>query len=160
MEPERSEQKFSTPDLCDAHPSVHVLAPIFSDYGSCLWFFGEVVTVKCFEDNSLVKEQLSQAGRGRVLVVDGGGSHRCAMLGDRLAQMAADHNWSGILLNGCVRDVEVMASINVGVKALGVHPRKSLKRGTGEVNVPIYIAEAHVMPGQFIYSDPNGVIIS
>lgn len=152
--------EFSTPDLCDAHTDLHILTPGFLCFGLRERFAGSIVTVKCFEDNSLVKEQVGTDGTGRVLVVDGGGSMRCAVLGDQLAQKASDNGWEGILLYGCVRDVEIIAQIDIGVKALGVHPRKSIKKGVGELNVPIYFAEAHIRPEQFLYSDANGIVIS
>lgn len=151
---------FSTPDLCDEHSELQVLTSCFMSYGRRTHFSGEIVTIKCFEDNSLVKEQVSMPGNNRVLVVDAGGSTRCAMLGDQLAQSASDNGWSGILLYGCVRDVEIIADIDIGVKALGVHPRKSIKKGVGELNIPIYFAEAHIKPGFYLYSDANGVVIS
>jgi len=152
--------EFSTPDLCDAHPDVHILTPGFLSYGKRSRFCGEIVTVKCFEDNSIVKEQVATQGEGRVLVVDAGGSMQCAMLGDQLAQSASSNGWSGVLLYGCIRDVEIIADIEIGVKALGVHPRKSVKKGVGELNVPVYFAEAHIKPGFYLYSDANGIVVS
>lgn len=151
---------FSTPDLCDEHSDVQILSAGFFSYGRRTHFAGEIVTIKCFEDNSLVKEQVGMPGNGRVLVVDAGGSMRCAMLGDQLAQKASDNGWSGVLLYGCIRDVEIIADIDIGVKALGVHPRKSVKKGIGELNIPIYFCEAHIKPGYYLYSDANGIVIS
>lgn len=152
--------EFSTPDLCDAHPELHILTPGFLSFGRRERFCGEIVTVKCFEDNSIVKAQVATPGEGRVLVVDAGGSMRCAMLGDQLAQSAADNGWAGIVLYGCVRDVEIIAQIDIGVRALGVHPRKSIKKGVGELNVPVYFAEAHIKPGHHLYADMNGIVVS
>ncbi|MCC5885951.1 MAG: ribonuclease E activity regulator RraA [Gammaproteobacteria bacterium] len=151
----------SLPDLCDAFADiVTVLEPMFSDFGGLEFFGGPVVTVKCFEDNSLVAEQVALPGKGRVLVVDGGGSMRCALLGDNLAQKAADNDWAGILIYGCVRDVEILADIPVGVQALAAHPRRSVKKGIGELNVPVTFAGVTIRPGDHLYADANGVICS
>lgn len=151
----------SLPDLCDAFADVvTVLEPMFSDFGGIDGFGGPVVTVKCFEDNSLVAEQVALAGKGRVLVVDGGGSMRCALLGDNLAQKAADNGWAGVLVYGCVRDVEILAEIGVGVQALAAHPRKSVKKGIGELDVPVTFAGVTIRPGDHLYADANGVLCS
>jgi len=151
----------SLPDLCDAFADVvTVLEPMFSDFGGVEAFGGLVVTVKCFEDNSLVAEQVALPGKGRVLVVDGGGSMRCALLGDLLAQKAADNGWAGVLVYGCVRDVEILADIGVGVQALAAHPRKSVKKGIGELDVPVTFAGVTIRPGDHLYADANGVLCS
>lgn len=149
------------PDLCDAHGDVvNVLEPLFVSFGGIESFGGPVVTVKCFEDNSLVAEQLSRPGQGRVLVVDGGGSLRCALLGDNLARKGADNGWVGVLVYGCVRDVQVLAETPIGVQALAPHPRRSVKKGIGELNVPVTFAGVTIRPGEFVYADGNGVIVS
>ncbi len=149
------------PDLCDAHGElVSVLDPIFSGFGGIEAFGGPAVTIKCFEDNSLVAEQVTRPGSGRVLVVDGGGSLRCALLGDNLAQQAADNGWAGVLVYGCVRDVEILAGIELGVQALAPHPRRSVKRGVGELDVPVTFAGVTIRPGDHVYADANGVIVS
>lgn len=151
----------STPDLCDAHENVvAVLEPIFVNYGGRDAFGGEVVTVKCFEDNSLVKEQLATAGNGRVLVVDGGGSLRRALLGDMIAESAVKNGWSGVVIYGAIRDVDVIASLDLGVQALGAIPLKTEKRGIGDFNVPVRFAGVDIRPGNFLYADNNGIIIS
>lgn len=151
----------SLPDLCDAFgDAVSVLEPMFSDFGGVEAFGGPVVTVKCFEDNSLVAEQVALPGQGRVLVVDGGGSMRCALLGDNLAQKAADNGWVGILVYGCVRDVEILADIPVGVQALAAHPRRSVKKGIGELDVAVTFAGVTLRPGDHLYADANGVLCS
>ncbi|HEY3700028.1 MAG TPA: ribonuclease E activity regulator RraA, partial [Spongiibacteraceae bacterium] len=108
----------STPDLCDQFPEVRVLTPMLRNYGGKSAFGGEIVTVKCFEDNSLVKEQLALPGGGKVLVVDGGGSLRRALLGDQIAASAVKNGWSGVLIYGCVRDVDAIAALDLGVQAL------------------------------------------
>lgn len=153
--------RFSVPDICDDFsPEIQVLEPLFSAYGGRRKFRGEVVTIKCFEDNSLVKETLGSAGHGKVLVVDGGGSMRCALLGDILGAMAAENGWQGILIYGCVRDVEVLRTIDIGVSALSCHPQKSHKRNEGQLNVPIRFADVSFEPGQYLYADENGIIVA
>ncbi len=149
-----------TPDLCDEYPEVAVVDPIFSNYGGLDAFGGEIVTIKCFEDNSVVKDQVGQPGNGRVLVVDGGGSMRNALLGDMLAEKAADNGWAGIIVYGCIRDVDVIMETELGVQALGTHPRKTEKRGIGDLNVPVTFGGVTFRPGMFVYADNNGIIVS
>ncbi|UFH51545.1 ribonuclease E activity regulator RraA [Pseudomonas sp. KNUC1026] len=152
---------YITPDLCDAYPDqVQVLDPMFSSFGGHDSFGGQIVTVKCFEDNSRVKELVEQPGQGKVMVVDGGGSLRRALLGDMLAQKAAQNGWEGIVVYGCVRDVDVLAQIDLGVQALAPHPLKTDKRGIGDIDVPVTFAGVTFRPGEFIYADNNGVIVS
>ncbi len=151
----------STPDLCDAHENeVLVLEPIFNNYGGRGAFGGEVVTVKCFEDNSLVKEQLALPGNGRVLVVDGGGSVRRALLGDMIAESATKNGWSGVVIYGAIRDVDAIGDLDLGVQAVGVIPLKTEKRGIGDLNVPVRFAGVDINPGDYIYADNNGIIVS
>ena len=151
----------TTPDLCDAFPDdVQVADPIFRNYGGRDFFGGQIVTVKCFEDNSKVKELVATPGHGKVLVVDGGGSLRRALLGDQLAQQAVANGWEGILINGCLRDVQIIATLNIGVQALSSHPMKTEKRGLGDVDVPVSFAGLAFKPGEWLYADANGVIIS
>jgi len=153
--------KYSTPDLCDHNPdSICVLEPMFASYGARDSFCGEIVTIKCFEDNSLVKENVGKPGAGKVLVVDGGGSLRRALLGDLIATNASDNKWEGIIIYGCVRDVEVLANIDIGIQAIGSVPLKTEKRGVGELNVPLRFGGASIVPGDYIYADINGVIVS
>ncbi|NIM68876.1 MAG: putative 4-hydroxy-4-methyl-2-oxoglutarate aldolase [Xanthomonadales bacterium] len=150
----------SVPDICDARPdAVRIVEPVFRDYGGATRFGGEVVTISCFEDNSRVKEMLARDGAGNVLVVDGGGSLRCALLGDMLAALARDNGWRGVVVNGCVRDVEILATIEIGVRALNVHPRRSEKRGEGRVNEPVHFAGVTFEPQQFLYADRNGMVV-
>ena len=151
----------STPDLCDAHEGkVRVLDPIFSNYGGLSSFFGKAVTIKCFEDNSVVKELVSQPGDGQVIVMDGGGSLRRAILGDMLAEKAANNGWAGLIINGCIRDVDEIGNTELGVKALNIHPMKTEKRGLGDLNVPVQMAGQTIQPGEWVYADNNGVIVS
>jgi len=154
-------QHYVTPDLCDAYPElVQVLEPMFSNFGGRDSFGGQIVTLKCFEDNSLVKEQVELDGKGKVLVVDGGGSLRCALLGDMLAEKAARNGWEGLVIYGCVRDVDILIPTGVGVQALASHPKKSNKRGVGELDVPVTFAGVTFRPGEYVYADNNGVIVS
>lgn len=151
----------STPDLCDAHEGeVRVLEPIFNNYGGVKSFFGPAVTIKCHEDNSVVKELVSTPGNGQVIVMDGGGSMRRAILGDMLAEKAAQNGWAGLVINGCIRDVDEIGQTNLGVKALNVHPMKTDKRGIGDLNVAVQMAGQIIQPGEWIYADNNGVIVS
>ena len=117
--------KIITPDLCDEFPEVQVVEPGFNNYGGVRQFGGEIVTVKCFEDNSVVKEQVGLPGNGRVMVVDGGASKRNALLGDMLAEKAAENGWAGLIIYGCIRDVDEIGQTNLGVQALGTVPRKT-----------------------------------
>lgn len=152
---------FVTCDLCDEHPDkVSVLEPMMTSYGAHAAFYGEIVTVKCHEDNSLVKEHVAQPGEGRVMVVDGGGSKRCALLGDMLAAKAADNGWSGLIIYGCVRDVDEIRVTSLGVQALGCIPLKSHRQGRGDLNIPITFGGVTFNPGEYVYADNNGVIVS
>lgn len=152
---------FSLPDLCDAHPDVvRVAEPVFRGFGGRRAFGGPVRTIKCFEDNSLVADRVREPGDGCVLVVDGGGSRRCALVGDNLAGLAAEHGWAGLLVYGCVRDVNELEAIDVGIQALGSHPLRSIKRGEGQRDVAVTFAGLTFMPDQFLYCDDNGVVLS
>ncbi len=156
-----SQQSYLTTDLCDAHSdNIQIANPLFNDYGGIKQFHGSIVTVKVFEDNVLVKETLSQKADGDVLVVDGGGSNRCALLGDMLATMAKDNGWSGIIINGCIRDSVEISKINIGVKALNTHPLKSVKRGEGQQQLSVHFAGVRFTPGEFVYADEDGIIVS
>ncbi len=149
-----------TPDICDAHPEVRVLDPLFINVGGREAFCGPIRTVKCFEDNSLVKQAVAEPGDGAILVVDAGGSQRCAMLGDMLAEQAAANGWSGVVMYGCVRDVDVLAEIELGVQAIGVHPRKSEKHGEGRRDVPVTLAGTTLTSGEWLYADNNGILVA
>jgi len=152
---------YVTPDLCDQYPElVRVFEPIFTNYGGKTSFGGEVVTIKCYEDNSLVKEQAGTDGRGKVLVVDGGGSLRKALLGDMIAENAVKNNWEGIIIFGCIRDVDAISALDLGVQAINSIPLKTEKRGIGDLNIQLQFAGVTVQPGEFIYADNNGVIVA
>lgn len=148
-------------DLSDAHAArLQHCAPLFRHFGARRRFHGPITTVSCFEDNVLVREALEDAGTGTVLVVDGGGSRRCALLGDRLAGIAADRGVAGVIVHGCVRDTEELAALDVGVLALAAHPRRSVKRGLGRRDVPVAFADVLWTPGHHAYADPDGVVLS
>lgn len=148
-----------TPDLCDEYPDqVQVLEPMLSNFGAVEAFGGPIKTVKCFEDNSRVKELVAEPGEGRVMVVDGGGSMRCALLGDMLAEKAAGNGWAGLIIYGCVRDVDVIGETRLGVQALAPIPIKSVRRGVGEVDLPVTFGGVTFRPGEYVYADNNGVI--
>lgn len=151
---------FKTADLCDAHADVLICEPLFRSFGGKPRFSGQVVTIKCHEDNSLVKEAVNSPGEGRVLVVDGGGSKRCALLGDMLGAAAVKNGWAGIIVNGCVRDSADLQKMDLGVFALATHPLKSEKRGAGQRDVLVTIGGVRIAPGTFIYADEDGVIVS
>ena len=152
--------RFSTADLSDAHPDAQVADPGLRDFGGVLAFAGPVQTVHAPEDNSLVRAELERGGQGRVLVVDGGGSTRCALLGDRLAALGVERGWAGVVVNGCVRDTADLAGMPLGVKALGSHPRRSEKRGLGAAGVPVEFLGVRIEPGWWCYADADGVVVA
>lgn len=152
---------FATADLYDEHEEkLQIATPIFNDYGGKKSFSGPASTVKVFQDNSLVRAALEEPGEGRVLVVDGEGSLHCALVGDMLAILAKDNGWQGIIVFGCIRDSSVIADIDIGVKALNTNPRKSVKKGVGERDVRVVFADVTINPGDYIYADKDGVVIS
>lgn len=159
--PPREPSVKPTADLCDAHAAeLSVVEPRFADFGGSRRFAGEIATVQCFEDNSRVAERLAEPGRGRVLVVDGGGSLACALLGDNLAARAVENGWAGVLVNGCVRDAAVLAGMALGVRALAASPRRSVKRGAGEADVPVSFAGATFVPGHRLWADEDGIVVA
>jgi regulator of ribonuclease activity A len=152
---------FSTADLVDAHgPSLQSCEVQFRQYGGRVRFHGPVRTVKTFEDNALIKQVLSKSGDGAVLVVDGGGSLRSALVGDVIASLAVRNGWSGLLVWGAVRDTAMLAGLAVGLKALGSNPWKSGKSGSGQVDVPVSFGGVTFRPGEWLYSDEDGVVVS
>lgn len=157
---------FITCDLLDDNEDkvIDVIPPSldgksFKNYGGYTTFGGQIVTVKCFEDNSRVKETLATAGQGRVLVVDGGASMRCALLGDMIAKSACDNGWAGIIIYGCVRDVDEIARMDIGVMALASIPKKSVRKGLGEMGVSLNIGGVAIHDGAWVYADHNGIIV-
>ncbi|MCV6637525.1 ribonuclease E activity regulator RraA [Candidatus Albibeggiatoa sp. nov. NOAA] len=150
-----------TADLCDEFSDVIKVAdPLFKMYGAKQAFGGQIETVKVHEDNVLVKDKLGQPGKGKVLVVDGGGSLRCALVGDIIAQMAADNGWEGIIVYGCIRDSGVIADIPIGIRALNTHPLKSIKHGRGDVSIPVTFAGVTFFPEKYVYADSDGIIVT
>lgn len=151
---------FATTDLTDANPDARVADPIFSDFGGARSFAGPIETVKVFEDNVLVRSTLETPGEERILVVDAGGSMRCALVGDVLAGLAIDSGWVGIVMYGCVRDTAVIAEMPIGIKALAAHPRRSHKGGEGRVGIEVAFAGIRFTPGDWLYADADGITVS
>ena len=150
----------ATCDLSDKFgEACRVLPPVLRHFGGKQRFGGPVVTVKCFEDNSRVKEQVYTSGAGRVLVVDGGGSTRYALLGDMLGKEAAKNGWAGIVVYGCVRDARVLSTLDLGVMALAAMPRRSLKNGEGQVGVAVDIAGVRCAQGDILVADEDGIVL-
>ena len=159
-----SPMKFSTCDLCDEHKNdsdgaFRVLPPVFRDFGMRLAFAGPVSTVKCFEDNSHVKTALDSPGLGRVLVVDGGGSMRRALVGGNIAAAAAKNGWAGVVVNGCVRDTAELAQCDVGIRALALIPLPTEKRNEGQRDVAVQVQGVWVRPGDWLYADADGMVV-
>ena len=156
---------FATCDLCDAHEedssgAFRVLPPVFRDFGKAARFSGPVATVRAIEDNSRVREAVNSAGEGRVLVVEGGGSVRRALVGGNLAAAAAKNGWAGILVDGAVRDLAELAAAGIPVKALALMPLRSVKRGEGQQGIPVEIQGVTVRPGDWLYADEDGIVVS
>lgn len=152
---------FVTCDLCDDHPNdVRVCEPMFASFGGRETFGGEIVTVKCHEDNSRVKELLATPGKGKVLVVDGGGSLRCALMGDLIGDSAVQNGWEGVIIYGCVRDVDALAQLDLGVHAVAAIPLKSVRKGVGETGLAITFGGITFVQGEYVYADNNGVIVA
>lgn len=153
--------KFTTADLCDAFASsLHVVQPLFRDYGGTSRFAGSIETVRVLEDNALVRQVLETPGHGRVLVIDGGGSHRSALVGGRLAELACLHGWAGLIVNGCIRDAAETRQVLIGLKALNTSPMRSEKTGAGERGVVVAFAGVTFTPGHFLYADEDGILLS
>lgn len=156
---------FKTPDLCDEFEAelgktVRIVTPMFQRYGGRSSFSGEIVTLKVFEDNSLVREAFAANGRGKVLVIDGGGSLRCALVGDQLAILAQKNGWEGVVVYGCIRDSADINGIDIGVRALNTHPQKSIKKGVGDRDIAITFGGVTFNPGDNLYADEDGVLVS
>ena len=148
-----------TCDISDElHPEVQYLETGYQSFGGKSSFSGQIQTVKCFEDNSLVREKVFSNGAGCVLVVDAGGSKRCAMLGDMLAAKAVENGWQGIIMHGLIRDSADINQMDIGVKSLGTFPLKSVKNGVGEVDIEVSFSGVTFIPGDYLYADEDGVI--
>ncbi|KAL7516548.1 hypothetical protein ACHAWX_001551 [Stephanocyclus meneghinianus] len=155
----------SLADLCDNHVSsperLLVVHPgLLLDYGKKKRFHGRIETVRCFESNPIVRSVLSTPGDNRVLVVDGGGSKRVAILGDQITQLAVQNQWAGVIVNGCIRDSAIIADMDIGVKALGTHPVKSIKTYPGERGVAVNFGGVEFVRGHWVYADEDGIIVS
>jgi regulator of ribonuclease activity A len=151
----------ATADLCDLHPEVQVCEPVLRDFGARCVFHGPIATLKVFEDNALVRRTLEGQGDGGVLVVDGGGSLRCALLGGELGKLAVANRWAGVVIHGCVRDAEELARCDLGVKALATHPRKSDKGlHGGQAGRLVRFAAVSFRPGAWLYADGDGIVVS
>ena len=152
--------EISTPDLTDEHPAARAIELQLRNFGGVKKFGGPAVTIKCHEDNSLVKACVDEPGEGRVIVVDGGGSLRRALLGDMLAEKAASNGWAGLVIHGVIRDVDEIGATALGVQALGTTPLKTEKLGMGQRDVPVSMGGVTIHPGEYVYADNNGVIVS
>lgn len=149
------------PDICDKYENQVTLLDLpFQSYGQRFSFFGEVVTVRCFHDNSKVWEVLKQDGKGKVLFVDGNGSCKKALLGTKLAILAIENGWEGVIVYGAVRDVAALSEMDLGIKALAACPFKAEKNDAGEINVSLTMNRQTVLPGDYVYADWNGTLIS
>lgn len=150
-----------TADLCDKYPDkVNCAEDIFKNFGQKSAFHGEIVTLKIFEDNTFVRTALEANGKGKVLVIDGGGSLRCALVGGNLGQLAEENGWEGIVVFGAIRDVDEIELQNIGIKTLGTCPVKSIKRNEGQHNVFLKFAGVEFTPGHYVYSDKDGILVS
>jgi regulator of ribonuclease activity A len=149
----------STADLLDEHPNAAVCALAFRQFGGVGSLDGAIATVRCFEDNVLVRQRVSEPGDGRVLVVDGGGSLRVALVGDNIASIAQDNGWAGLIIHGCVRDSAALRELPIGIKALGTHPKPSGKAGDGELDVPVTFGAVTFHPGARVASDDDGIVV-
>lgn len=161
MVPTVKQEHFSTSDIFDnLWPDVQVCRPIFKNYGGNNYFAGPIQTLKVFEDFSLIKKMVNSSGNGHVLVIDGGGSTRCAMLGDQLAKQAIKNGWAGILINGCLRDSLTLAQLSISVKAINTSPVKPTSLGGGQANIKVNFADVMFKPGYIIYSDFDGILLT
>jgi len=152
---------FKTTDLYDEYlEKLQVAAPIFRNFGGRTRFSGEIVTLKALEDNTFIKVAFETDGRGKVLVVDGAGSMRAAMIGDVMAALGASNGWEGIMINGCIRDSADVGKVDIGVKALGTIPRKTVKRNQGVCDIPVHFADITFTPGDWLYADEDGIVVS
>jgi regulator of ribonuclease activity A len=154
---------FTTANLCDTHSeegNFQIAEPLFKSYGGRTSFCGQITTIKVFEDNVLVRTVLEQKGESRVLVVDGGGSHRCALIGEELARLAIDNGWQGIVIHGCIRDSEIINQLPIGLRALHTHPLKCHKKDHGDQELLVTFAGVNFKQNHFLYADADGIIVS
>lgn len=161
MSTDNTSTEFTTAALCDNHPNdAYVVTPLFRDYGAKRTFFGRIATVEVFEDNLLMRSMLEENGAGRVLVVDGGGSLRCALLDAQLAALAFRNGWGGLLIYGCVRDSRLLSQVPMGIKALNTHALRASNAGAGAKNVLVTFADTRFIPGYFIYADEDAIVVA
>ncbi|OIO73688.1 MAG: ribonuclease activity regulator protein RraA [Zetaproteobacteria bacterium CG1_02_53_45] len=152
---------FRTTDLYDVYlEELQVAAPVFRDFGGKTSFHGQIVTLKAFEDNTYLKALFETTGVGKVLVVDSAASMRCAMMGDVMASLGARNGGEGVVINGCIRDSADVGKVDIGVKALGTIPRKTVKRDQGITGIPLRFADVVFYPGNYLYADEDGIVIS
>ena len=151
---------FSTPDLSDENPNAQALAPILQNLGGKKVFWGKIETLKCPDDNSYVKELLNSDGDGKVLVVDADGISTVALLGDMIAEAGVRNNWSGIVINGYVRDIDILSKLDIGVQAIGTMPVRSEKKNQGQVGIDISFGGLTFSSGDYVYADNNGLLLS
>ena len=151
---------FTTPDLSDAYPDTQALAPILKNLGGKKTFWGKIETLQCPDDNSFVKELLNTQGKGKVLVVDANGISTVALLGDMIAEAGVENNWSGIVINGYVRDIDILGKLDIGVQALGTMPVRSEKKNQGQLGIDITFGGITFSRGNYIYADNNGLLLS
>jgi regulator of ribonuclease activity A len=150
-----------TADLCDNHiEKLQVVEVEMKDYGKRTIFHGEIVTLKVFEDNTLVRTALEASGKGKVLVIDGGGSKRCALVGGNIGKLAEDNGWEGIVVYGAIRDSDEIAEQNIGLKALATCPVKSIKRNEGQFNINLRFGGVNFVEGHYLYADTDGIVVS
>ncbi|MDP9107703.1 MAG: ribonuclease E activity regulator RraA [Pseudomonadota bacterium] len=157
---------WNTCDLCDANEEAMIAGTLavlplpWLSFGKHLRFSGPAATLKVFEDNVMVRSVLSSPGNGRVLMIDAGGSRRCAMVGGNLGQLGVTNGWAGIVLDGCVRDTDELDACAIGIRAIGVHPRRSNRQGAGQADGPVVIGAVTIRPGDWVYADRDGVLVS
>ncbi|HFD12489.1 MAG TPA: RraA family protein [Crenotrichaceae bacterium] len=154
---------WTTANLCDRYSTssrLQIASPDFKSYGKKSSFYGQISTIKVFEDNVIVRQALKETVNNRILVLDGGGSKRCALLGDNIASIASVNQWQGIIVNGCVRDSEQLVKIPIGIMALGVHPLKSNKNGHGERDIPVCFSGIIFNHDDYLYADADGIVVS
>ena len=151
---------FSTPDLSDENPDAQALAPILQNLGGKKVFWGKIETLKCPDDNSYVKELLNSDGDGKVLVVDADGISTVALLGDMIAEAGVRNNWSGIVINGYVRDIDILSKLDIGVQAIGTMPVRSEKKNQRQVGIDISFGGLTFSSGDYVYADNNGLLLS
>ncbi|GHW92774.1 ribonuclease E activity regulator RraA [Vibrio cholerae] len=153
--------EYNTSALCDIYlDQVDVVEPMFSNFGGCASFAGQITTIKCYEDNGLIRETLEQDGLGRILLIDGGGSLRRALIDAELAALAEENEWEGIVVYGSVREVDELEEMSIGIQAIASIPVGATSQGIGEVDIPVNFGGVTFLPEDYLYADNTGIIIS